>query len=458
MIITPYGATDTVTGSRTLVEVGSGSVLVDCGLFQGMKAVRSRNWQAFPVPPASVSAVVLTHAHLDHSGYVPALVDGGFEGPVFCTSGTAALLGLLWPDAAYLQEEDARYRNRHGTTRHAPALPLFTAEQAKRALGKLRTVPFDTPFEPVRGLEARLSPVGHIVGAASLHLAHGPFSAFFSGDVGRSIDPVMRPPDPPPRADVIVIESTYGDRLHGTAPPADELGGIVCRTLGRGGTLLIPAFAVGRSQTLLHLLTELLRSGDIPRAPIFLNSPMAIRATRIFCEHWSDTRLTARQSEQLGEAVTFTSTVEESKELNESRYPSIIISASGMATGGRVLHHLKWMLPDHRNTVLFVGYQAAGTRGEAMLAGVREIKIHGSHHQVRAEVARIDSLSAHADRDELLAWLRRCPGPPKLTLVNHGESHARDAMRQSIEDSLGWRAETAELGGSVDVERLVSGR
>lgn len=454
MRITPLGATDQVTGSRTLVSDGPSSLLVDCGLFQGIKKTRSLNWGPFPVPPKSLPAVILTHAHLDHSGYVPALIRNGFSGPVWCTAGTADLLSLLWPDAGYLAEEDARYRNRHKTTRHNPALPLFTADEGRAALRRLRTVEFGREFEPVEGLRARFSRAGHILGAASLHLANDRCSVGFSGDVGRPHDPLMFAPEPLPKSDLVIVESTYGDRLHHDTPPEEALGEIVRRTAERGGVLLIPSFAVGRAQTLLHLLTRLRSEGAIPRIPTYLNSPMAIRATRIFVDHVGEHRLDEAACRDLMEGVEFTPDVSDSRALNRLSGPAIIISASGMATGGRILHHLKAFLPDRNNTVLFVGFQAAGTRGEAMVSGVDEVKIHGAYHPVRAEVARIDSLSAHADRDELLDWLEAMPAAPKLALVNHGEPGPQDAFRRAIQDALGWRAAVAESGEAIEVEQL----
>jgi len=451
MEVTLLGATDTVTGSRTLVKAGAQRVLVDCGLFQGVKRVRSRNWQPFPTEPSSIDAVVLTHAHLDHSGYVPALIRQGFRGPVFCTAGTADLLAVLWPDSGYLQEEDAAFRNRHKTTRHEPALPLYTADEGRAALSSLRPCEFGESIEVAPGVRARLQPVGHIIGASSVQLEHRGARVGFSGDVGREQDVLMRPPAPPPPADLLIVESTYGNRSHRDSDPEEELGAILRRTVKRKGVLLVPAFAVGRAQTLLHLLTRLMDRDDMPTVPVFLNSPMAITATEIFSAHVGEHRLTRQECERMAATVQMTRSPDESRALNRRNGPMIIVSASGMATGGRILHHLARWLPDPRATVLFTGFQAAGTRGEALLAGAPRLKIHGQYLTVGAEIERLDSLSAHADCDELIAWLRRAPTPPSRVLINHGEPSGQDALRREIGDALGWRADLAVFGQAVRV-------
>ena len=445
-----FGGVETVTGSKALVETSSGRTLVDCGLFQGVKALRRRNWAPSPVDPKSLDAVILTHAHLDHSGLVPVLVRSGFEGPIYCSSGTASLLGLLWPDAAYLQTEDAKHRNRTGTTRHRPARPLFEPADAVRALRRLHVVPFGEPFEPVEGLSASLTRAGHILGASSVRLEHQGRSVVFSGDLGRREDPVMRPPAARPDSDLVVVESTYGDRLHGGPAPEDELADIVCRTIGRGGTLLIPAFAVGRAQGVLHLLARLRAAGRIPDVPTYLNSPMAIRATGLYCAHMDDHRLTEDQCAAMCSAE-MTRSPSESKALNRDPRPKIILSASGMATGGRILHHLEAFASDPRTTLLFVGYQAAGTRGRALVRGADRVKVHGRYVQVAAEVAQMSSLSAHADKAELLAWLASAPNPPSEILINHGEPSASDAFRASVEEELGWPARCLTHGEVVEL-------
>ena len=458
MRITFWGATETVTGSRFIVEVGDKRVLVDCGLFQGIKRIRQRNWERFPVDPSTIDAVLLTHAHIDHSGYLPALVRDGFRGDIWCTDATAALCRIMLLDAAHLQEEEARVANQRKSSRHHPALALYTTEDAERSLNHLHPQAPHEVFSPVSGLDARFTPVGHILGAASIWLTDGVTSAAFTGDVGRPVDPVMRAPEPLVAADHVITESTYGNRLHATTHPADELAAIANRTLSRGGALLIPVFAVGRAQTVLHLLATLRAEKRIPYVPTYLNSPMAVDATELFCRFAGEHRLTDAQCRAMCEGVTFVRTVEESKQVTPLGGPMIALSASGMASGGRVLHHLERLAPDHRNTILLVGYQAAGTRGEALLAGAREIKIFGEYVPVRAEVARIDTLSAHADADELLDWLAACPQPHAGASVVHGEASAADAFRRVLRDRLGWEAAVPVYGENVDLSAAARSR
>jgi metallo-beta-lactamase family protein len=449
MKITFCGAAETVTGSRFLVESGGKRVLVDCGLFQGIKRLRRMNWDRFPVPPNSIDAVILTHAHIDHSGYLPVLVRDGFNGTVWCTDGTAALARILLLDSAHLQEEDARYANRQHSSKHHPALPLYTADDAERALLHLRTVAFHSPFEPVSGLRVSFSPVGHILGAACVHLDDGHRSVTFTGDVGRPDDPVMRAPEPLPAADYLVTESTYGNRLHPRTDPRDDLAEVVNRTLGRGGTLLVPVFAVGRAQSVLHLLTELRDMGRIPEVPTYLNSPMAIDATELFCRYFDEHRLDQDACARMCQGVEFVRTPDESKELTSLRGPMIVLAASGMLSGGRVLHHLEALAPSSRNTILLTGFQAAGTRGEALQNGARTVKCYGGTVPVHAEIARIDSLSAHADADELVAWLSTADRPPRGVAVVHGEPSAADTLRRRLGDELGWSAFVPIQGESV---------
>jgi metallo-beta-lactamase family protein len=433
------GATGTVTGSRYLATLGTRRILVDCGLFQGVKSLRLRNREPFPVDPAEIDAVVLTHAHIDHSGYLPALVRDGFRGPIHCTEATRTLCELLLPDSARIQEEEAEYANRHGYSKHRPALPLYTSEDAAAALERLTPVGFGVDIDLGGGVTARWSHAGHILGAASIRLAYGGRSILFSGDVGRPDDPILLPPSPPADADYLVVESTYGDRVHERADPRGVLGDVVRRTAARGGVVVIPAFAVGRTQTILYHLAALRAAGAIPEIPIYLDSPMAIDATRILHRHIGEHRLTTAQCVALYSSVRMANTVEESKAVMRAIGPRIIISASGMATGGRVLHHLKAFAPDPRSTVLFVGHQAAGTRGAAALAGAASLKIHGEYVPLRAEVVSIGHLSAHADREELLAWMSGMRTPPREAFVTHGEPVASDALRQAIEERLGWR-------------------
>ncbi|HJV60745.1 MAG TPA: MBL fold metallo-hydrolase [Albitalea sp.] len=438
------GGTGTVTGSKYLVEHEGRRLLVDCGLFQGLKQLRLRNWSALPVPASSIDTVVLTHAHIDHSGFLPRLVELGFRGQVITTPASMELCQLLLPDAGHLQEEEALYANRHGFSKHQPALPLYTEECARRTLQRFQVRDFDETFQPLPGFEARFRRAGHILGAASVHLRCGEKTVLFSGDLGRSDDLVMRPPAAPDAADCVLVESTYGDRRHPTDDPLTQLADVVCRTAARGGIVVVPAFAVGRAQALLHGLQLLKRARRVPDLPIFLNSPMASDVTGIFNHHMDEHRLSAEECRALCEGVRIVNSVEESKRLNAMKWPAVIISASGMASGGRVVHHLKSFAPDARNSIVFAGYQAAGTRGAAMVGGATTIKIHGEWIPVRAEVALLDGLSAHADRDDLLAWISALPRPPRRIYVTHGEPEAADSLRQAIEERHGWTCTVPE--------------
>lgn len=452
MKVTFLGGAGTVTGSKYLLEHGGRRLLVDCGLFQGLKQLRLRNWAPLPVDPRGIDAVVLTHAHIDHSGYLPALARQGFEGPVFATAPTRDLAALMLPDSGHLQEEDAFYANKRGFSRHHPALPLYTEQDARRCLRLFKAKPFDTEFEPVAGMHVRLRPAGHILGAASVHVRWDGGSALFSGDLGRSDDVLMRPPAPPVEADHVFLESTYGDRSHQETDSLSALAEVINRTAARGGVVVVPAFAVGRAQALLHLMAVLKAQRRIPDLPVFLNSPMAADVTKIYHAHREEHRLEAEQCRAMCHVARIVNSVEESQALNDLRVPAVIISASGMATGGRVVHHLKAFAPDHRNTILLAGYQAAGTRGAALAAGVREIKIHGEYVRVRAEVADLGSLSAHADRGELLQWIAQLPSAPKRVFLVHGEPVAADSLRQAIEERhRGWRCEVPEQMEAVEL-------
>lgn len=451
MRLTFLGAAGTVTGSKYLLEHGGKRVLVDCGLFQGLKQLRLRNWDAFPLAPKMIDAVVLTHAHIDHSGYLPALARQGFAGPVFATAATRELAGLLLPDSGHLQEEDAFYANRHGFSKHHPALPLYTEEDGRRVLRQFHKRDFGHAFEPIPGVTMRFSAAGHILGAASLHVQWEGGSALFSGDLGRDDDILMRPPEPPPPADHVIIESTYGDRSHPQEDPGTLLAETVSRTAARGGIVVVPAFAVGRAQALLYLLARLKQERRIPELPVFLNSPMAADVTAIYHAHRKEHRLDDAQCDLMCRSARIVNTVEESRKLNEMRFPAVIVSASGMATGGRVVHHLKAFAPDHRNTILLAGYQAAGTRGASLLAGASDIKIHGEHVPVRAEVVSLGSLSAHADRGELLRWIGKLPQPPRRVFITHGEPVAADSLRQAIEEAHGWPCTVPEHLQAVEL-------
>ena len=446
------GAAGTVTGSRYLLESPHARLLVDCGLFQGYKDLRLRNWARFPVPAQQLGAVVLTHAHIDHSGYLPRLAKEGFRGRIHCTEATAELCRILLPDSGRLQEEEAAFANRKGFSKHKPALPLYTEEDARESLKLLQPHRFSETFAPVEGMEASLSPAGHILGAASVHVTWPSNSILFSGDLGRTHDLVMNPPAPPPLARHLVVESTYGDRLHGEGDPLEAIASAVNRAAARGGVVVVPAFAVGRAQTLMYMLHLLKAARRIPDLPVYLNSPMAANVTGVFHRHRGEHRLAPEECDAMCAAAKVVNTVEESKSLNTRSGPMVIVSASGMATGGRVLHHLKAFAPDSRNMIVLAGFQAAGTRGGAIAQGATEIKIHGEYVPVRAEVVNIDMLSAHADYREILAWLGGMGRAPKQTFVTHGEPASADAMRRRIADGLGWSCSVPRQDEAVELE------
>jgi metallo-beta-lactamase family protein len=445
------GGAGTVTGSKFLIECNDRRVLVDCGLFQGFKTLRLRNWAPFPTSPGEIDAVILTHAHLDHTGYLPLLVNHGFAGPVFCSGSTAEFCKILLPDSGYLQEKDAEYANRHGFSKHKPALPLYTQQDAIRALDRLEPAAFDRPQDVPGGATALLRRAGHILGAASVQLEWGGTRIVFSGDLGRYDDPIMVDPVPVERTGYLIVESTYGNRRHDTRDPEDALDGIVSETVARGGTVVIPAFAVGRAQSLLFHLHRLKAKGRLANVPVFLDSPMAVDASEVFCRNLEDHRLSARDCRDACRVAHYVRDVEESKAVMFNPMPKVIVSASGMATGGRVLHHLKHHAPDARNTVLFAGFQAAGTRGAAMVAGADQIKIHGRYVPVRAAVSNLEMLSAHADADEIMRWLKGLRNAPRRTFITHGEPAASDALRHRIEEELGWSCLVPEQGQQVDL-------
>ncbi len=432
------GATNTVTGSKYLIEHNRKKILIDCGMFQGLKELRLRNREPFPVDPQNIDSVVLTHAHIDHSGYLPALMKQGFRGTVYCTSGTRDLCRILLPDSGRLQEEEAGYANRKGFSKHKPALPLYTEEDADRVLGLFRPISYESQFDLGDGLKLKLIKSGHIIGSAFVQLSNDRISVLFSGDLGRENDLILRSPGTVTECDYLVIESTYGDRTHDPADPQDQIEEIINRTAARNGVVIVPAFSVGRTQTLLYILHLLKIEGKIPDIPVYLNSPMSISATDIFFDHTSEHRLTPKQLEGLGNVATYVHSPEESKALNRKDGPMIIVSASGMATGGRVLHHLKAFAPDPKNSIIFTGFQAAGTRGASMLANAESVKIHGEYIPIRAEVDVVHNLSAHADQEEILTWLSHFRNPPDTTFITHGEPQAAQALKNKIEDSLRW--------------------
>lgn len=453
MQLTFLGATGTVTGSKYLLREGASSVLLDCGLFQGYKDLRLRNWSPLPVAPASIDAMILTHAHLDHSGYLPLLARSGFRGKVYCTDGTYDLCKILLPDSGYLLEEEAEFLNRHQLSKHKPALPLYTRDDAVRCLKLFRPVRNGDAFRPAAGMAATFSRSGHMPGSSFVRIDNGSRSILFSGDIGRPEDMILKPPVQMDGADYLVVESTYGDRLHERSDVLAQIADVVNRTAARGGVVVIPAFAVGRAQTMLHCLRLLRDSGAISTdIPIYLNSPMAAAATQVYYDHIDELRLTREDCEAMARAATIVETPDESRELNRRHGPMVIVAASGMATGGRVVHHLKAFAPDKRNTILFAGFQAGGTRGATIAAGSPTVRIHGEDIPVRAEVRMLDTLSAHADAGEIVDWLRGFKHAPRQTFITHGEPAAADAMRQRIEHELHWECRVPYYLESVDLQ------
>lgn len=449
--LTFLGANATVTGSRYLIETGSHRLLIDCGLFQGFKPLRLRNWSPFPVDPSSIDAVVLTHAHLDHAGYLPRLVREGFRGSVWCTDATRALCGILLPDSGRLLEEEAGYASKIGSSRHHPALPLYTEREARDCLSRFQAIPCNRHFVPAPGIQAMFRPQGHILGAAAVTLDHGGIRITFSGDIGRPDDDVMSPPAPPAESDWIVCESTYGDRRHPDVSLKDELRAALHKVLDRSGVAILPAFAVGRAQALLHVIAELQKSGSLPEVPVFLNSPMATDVTELYRRFVGEHRLDAIALDDMRRITRFVGSAQDSKALNRRKGPMIIISAAGMLTGGRVLHHLIAFAPDPRNAIVLTGYQAGGTRGAALASGAKSLRVFGQDIPVRAEIVQLAAASAHADSDEIIAWLDSAPRRPRGVFVTHGEMVASDELRRRIEHELRWNASVPEYRDRVDL-------
>jgi metallo-beta-lactamase family protein len=459
------GATQTVTGSKFVLEAGDRRILIDCGLFQGLKELRLRNWSAPPIDPASVDAIVLTHAHIDHTGYLPRFVKQGFRGPVYATPATVDLSGILLPDSGHLQEEEARYRNKHHLTKHSPALPLYSVEDAQEALKLFRSVAYRRPFRLAPNLSFEFLPAGHILGSAFILFREGDASTgktiLFTGDIGRYNQPIIFDPSPVRAADYVVLESTYGNRLHEETESGggkDALRKIIRETAHRGGTVLIPSFAVGRAQEILYIIRELEEEHAIPILPVYVDSPMAVSAFEIFAKHSEEHDVEMSRIERNGQNplntsnVQFVRTVEDSKRIGGHHFPSIIISANGMATGGRILHHLLQRLPDSRNSIVFVGFQAAGTRGRTLSEGARQVKIFGEEYPVRAEVHTLSGFSAHGDYEEILHWLDGFTSPPRRVFLVHGEPHAMEAMRQHIESKFNtWRVHAPQYLEKVDL-------
>lgn len=447
------GATGTVTGSKYLLTSDKYRVLIDCGLFQGLKQLRLKNWAQLPVKPSEVHAVVLTHAHIDHTGYLPLFVKNGFSGKVYCTEATRDLCKILLPDSAHLQEEEAEYANRRGFSKHHPALPLYTTEDAFKALELLTPVPFNQDVNIGDDLTLRYYPNGHILGSAFARIHNRKTSVLFSGDIGRSNNILMKPPVQVKQADYLLLESTYGNRLHERDDPMLKLASIINKTVKRKGVVVIPVFAVGRAQELLYYIHLLKVSGAISEdIPVYLNSPMAVDATAIFSKHRGEHRLSKEECVALSRTARMVNSVEESRALNQMKGPMIILSASGMASGGRVVHHLKAFAPKSNNTILFAGFQAAGTRGAAMLDGAEEIKIHGEYVPVKASVESITNLSAHADYSEIITWLKGFESAPKKTFIVHGEPLAADAMRLHVEEQLHWHTEVPDYLETVNLD------
>lgn len=448
------GAARTVTGSKHLLEVDGRRILIDCGMFQGLKELRLRNWGALAVPPETIDAVILTHAHLDHSGWLPRLVAGGFKGPVYCTAGTDDLCQLVLTDAAHIQEEDAKYANRKGFAKHTPALPLYTGEDAAEALSRLRPAPFGAPIDVGNGVTAEFINAGHLLGSAYVLVRRRDGSGgriLFGGDLGRYNRPVLPDPSPGVAADVLLLESTYGNRIHPAEDDGASMARIITDTYARRGKVLIPAFAIGRVEELLYWLFKLQDEKKLPPMPIYVDSPMALKGLEFYSNRTSELDPGMASMHRHLSRFRAVATAQESKALTANAESAIVIASSGMATGGRIVHHLFAGLPDARNTVLFVGFQAAGTRGRTLIEGARYIKMFGQEIPVKANIAKLNGMSAHADAGEILRWLRTFPKPPKTTYLVHGEIGPQETLKASIEKELGWAVEIPVQGQKVEV-------
>ncbi|MGB9234834.1 MAG: MBL fold metallo-hydrolase [Terriglobales bacterium] len=469
------GAAGTVTGSKHLINTtydSSGKqgfqVLIDCGLFQGQKEWRERNWQDTPVPAREIDAVVLTHAHLDHCGWIPRLVKEGFRGPIYATQPTIDLCSVVLPDSGHLQEEDAAFHNKKGTSKHTPALPLYTLGEAQECLQHFKPAEVERTVQLCPELSFRFVRAAHILGSCMAEITletNGRIARLlFTGDVGRVRDSLVAPgkvvhsgPQEGESADMLVMESTYGNRQHPASDPRPELAQLIRDTVARGGSVIVPAFAVERTQKFIFMLKALIESAQIPRIPVYCDSPMAIKAVEIFLKHSEEytpqaaelIRIYGSPTEWPG--FTFAQTPEQSKKINESHFPSIIISSSGMVTGGRILHHLAQRLPDPRNLVIFIGFQAPGTRGAIIKGRAPEIKIFGEFVPIRAQIAALEQFSDHADPQELLEWLRTFKGKPGITYLVHGEPQASSQLRDLMKKELRWNVQVAEYMEKVPV-------
>ncbi len=449
MQITFLGAAGTVTGSKYLIESSDGvRILVDCGLFQGLKDLRLRNWKGLPVNPKSISAIILTHAHLDHSGYIPKIVKEGFSGHIYCTSGTKALSEILLEDSACIQEESAEYANKKKFSKHDPALPLYTTSDVKRSIPLFRTIRINEELK-LGNFSIKFSYAGHILGASSVRVEADATSVLFSGDLGRANDALMFPPAAPQAADYIVMESTYGDRLHDNTDPVDILKPIFEDIQRNKAVLLIPSFAVGRAQSILLCIYRLLEKYPELRMPIYVNSPMSKDVTELYKNFHEEHKLDQRETERAFSIAHFVNSPEESIALNKQSGPMVIISASGMLTGGRILHHLQAFAGDAKNKILLVGFQAPGTRGAALEQGERSLKFHGYYHPIEADVIKIEIFSAHADQAELINWLKSAKAKPRKVILTHGEPHASDILRSKIEEQLKLNAHVALDGETI---------
>jgi metallo-beta-lactamase family protein len=458
--LTFLGAAGTVTGSKYLVEAEGKRLLVDCGLFQGLKQLRLRNWDTLPVKPSSFDWCVLTHAHLDHTGYLPRLVRDGFHGPIYADAATIELCNILLPDSAHLQEEDAEKAGRGGYSKHKQPLPLYSQEDVEPVLKALKEIPRAAAFTISPQFTVRPHDAGHILGSSSLELTiteNGKKTVvLFSGDVGRYSQPILKDPEPPPTCDVLLCESTYGDREHPANSPEDELADVILRVVKRGGQIVIPAFAVGRTQSIMYILRKLEDANRIPRLPVYVDSPMAISVTQLYMRHHEDHDLVYTAEEKNGNpldahTVHYMRAVDDSKKINSVKTPAIIISASGMATGGRVLHHLARLAPDARNAILLAGFQAQGTRGRALEDGAKTIRIHGEDVPVAAEVINLRQFSAHAGKSELMRWLSGLSSAPRQTYLTHGEPQAAAALKAAIESTYKWQVTIPEYLQTVNL-------
>ncbi|CAN5526448.1 MBL fold metallo-hydrolase [soil metagenome] len=437
------GGAGTVTGSKYLLTSGEKNILIDCGLFQGLKELRLKNWDRFPIDPKTIEAVVLTHAHIDHSGYVPRLIKEGFTGKIYCTHATMELCRILLPDTGYIQEEEAQWLSRKKLSKHQTPLPLFSKDEAEKSLEQFVPKNFDEPFEVIPGFRASFKYAGHILGAAMVIIETPSTKIAFSGDLGRPNDSILYPPVDLPQVDYLVVESTYGNRKHEVTDPEADLEAIVNLALKKNGVVLIPAFAVGRAQALMHSLSDLKKENRIPNVPMYLNSPMAINVTELYKHFKSLHRLSDAECDEMSKSVHYVRSTEESKALNEKKGPMVIVSASGMATGGRIVHHLKAFVSNPTTTVALAGYQAAGTRGRALEDGAKEIKIHGEFIPVRATIKSLENVSAHADYSEILEWLAKSnlKSKPKKVFVTHGEAEAAQSMKEHITKRFDWLCE-----------------